>query len=232
MSLKIFFNRNNASRLDITQIPNPCGLINYWPFNGNYDDVIGGANLFGGQSFSLSANRNGMISSALELQSNGYLQAPTGVYFNGDFSVTFWFYLLDTPGQYSRVFDFGNGESSDNIYLSYNNNLMIGYFNGDTSVCSISSSQNPNINTWYFVGFVLSSGKLTIYFNGVSSIDSFSNNFKPINISRKNNYIGKSNWPDLQVHQKIDDLKFFNRALNITEIASEKASNFSCNIFN
>ena len=174
-----------------------------------------------------------MISSALELQSDGYLLAPPGVYFNGDFSVTFWFYLFAATNAWARVFDFGNGANSNNIFLSYSNKLTLRYFKEGSLVCDASLTQIRNINTWYFVGFVLSSGKLAIYFNDVSSIDSITSCGNPTNITRTKNYIGKSNWiNDPQVHQKIDDFKFFNRALNITEIASEKASNFIRNIFN
>ena len=109
--------------------------------------MIGGANLFGGQSFSLSADRNGMNSSALELGSNGYLQAPTGVYFYGDFSVTFWFYLLDTPSDYSRIFEFADGEYSNFILIIYHlNKLAIWYFNGNSQICKVYSSQNTNLN--------------------------------------------------------------------------------------
>ena len=226
-----FLIRNNAFRLYSSEIPNPCGLINFWPFNGNYDDVIGGANLFGGKNFSLSVDRNGMAISALELQSDGYRQAPAGVYFNGDFSITFWFYLAENPGSWARVFDLGNGASSDNILIGYIGNVLrIRYYNKSNLVCDTFSTQNLKINTWYFIGSVLSNGRSIIYLNNVSSTNSITNCGTLPNITRVINYIGKSNWNDPQVHQKIDDLKFYNRALNITEIASEIASNFSCNI--
>ena len=226
------FFRNNTFRNKSPQIPNPCGLINYWPFNGNYDDVIGGANLFGGQNFTLSGDRNGMTSSALELGSIGYLQAPSGVYFNGDFSVTCWFYLLATPLKNPRIFDFGNGSFLESILITYDiNRIRLRVCKIPSACYDAGSTQNFTINTWYFIGLVLNDRNLTIYFNGVSSFDSFTNNFKPTNITRSNNYIGKSNSDShLQVRQKIDDLKFFNRALNITEIALEIASNFNCNI--
>ena len=193
--------------------------------------MIGGANLFGGRNFSLSDDRNGMTSSALELGSDGYLQAPVGIYFNGDFSVTCWFFLLATPIQNPRIFDFGNGTNSDDIFISYDSDRIRLRIWKNLIKYEAWSTQNLTINTWYFIGLVLNDRNLTIYFNGVSSIVSFTNDFKPLNITRTNNYIGKSNWDThLQVHQRIDDLKFFNRALNITEIALELASNFSCNI--
>ncbi len=66
-------------------------LINYWPMD-NLNDVIGGANLFKGFSYSSDLDRFCSPNAAIYFN-QGYLQVPEGVYFSGDFTVTAWIYL-------------------------------------------------------------------------------------------------------------------------------------------
>jgi hypothetical protein len=47
----------------------------------------------------------------------GYVTAPAGVYFDGDFSVSVWIKALSLAS-WQRVFDFGNGPASDNILIT------------------------------------------------------------------------------------------------------------------
>ena len=59
----------------------------------NLCDGIGGANLYGGSSYSFTADRFDNPNSAIYLK-NGYLQVPSGTYFTGDFAITAWIYLF------------------------------------------------------------------------------------------------------------------------------------------
>ena len=47
---------------------------------------------------------------------SGYVTAPPGVYFNGDFSVSVWIKAVNLAN-WQRVFDFGNGPASDNVLM-------------------------------------------------------------------------------------------------------------------
>jgi len=64
-------------------------LIHYWPFNGNYYDIISNANLFNGLNDQLVADRFGRGNSSLFLN-YGYLQAPPAFYIYREFTVTAW----------------------------------------------------------------------------------------------------------------------------------------------
>ncbi len=68
-----------------------ANLTNYWPMS-NLSDVVGGANLFGGSSYSFVSDRFNSSNSAIFFN-QGYLQVPTGVYFSGDFTFTAWIYF-------------------------------------------------------------------------------------------------------------------------------------------
>ena len=52
---------------------------------------------------------------------NGFVTAPSNVYFNGDFSVSVWIKVINF-GTWQRIFDFGNGPSSDNVLITTSNN--------------------------------------------------------------------------------------------------------------
>ncbi len=88
-------------------------LVNYWPFNNDLNDVIGGAHMFDGVSYSFSDDRLNTPLSSIYLN-NGYVQIPDGVYFNGDFTVTLWIKVL-AHRYCSRIIDFGGSLKKDNI---------------------------------------------------------------------------------------------------------------------
>ena len=95
-------------------------MINYWPMN-NLSDVVGGANLFGGSSYSFTTDRFGTPNSAIYFN-QGYLQAPPGNYFlSGNFTVTAWIYLKSIQS-WSRIIDFGDGEKNDNVIFGWYDN--------------------------------------------------------------------------------------------------------------
>ena len=188
--------------------------------------------MYGGQAFSLSDDRNGTKSSALKLLSNGYLQAPAGIYFNLNFSVTFWVYLLEQPPCWSRVLDFGNGPSSDNFYIAFCNpiTLITQYYKNYTNICSFQSLPIFAIKTWYFIYVGLQDRIMNIYVDGKFATKLTASEIST-KVTRTLNYIGKSNWNrDRQVSQKLDDLKIFNRALDEKEILIEMNSSVNSNI--
>ncbi len=53
------------------------GLVNYWPFNGNGNDLIGSANLYGGVNIEWVPDRFGRPNSAVYLNT-GHFLAPSG----------------------------------------------------------------------------------------------------------------------------------------------------------
>ena len=93
------------------------GLINYWSFNGNVNDSIGNAHLYGGVNAALTSDRFGQSNTAISL-SNGYYKVPPGVYFSGkQLTIMAWVRIRHFRS-YSRLIDFGNGPSNENIVLA------------------------------------------------------------------------------------------------------------------
>ena len=205
-----------------TKIKIKCGLINFWPFNNNYNDIIGEANLFGGSLVSLANDRFGRNSSAIDLNS-GYIQAPSGVYFDGDFTVTFWMFVREQL-DYGKVIDFGNGAGIDNVLIEFKDDLL-GVETYDSNEMAQIWANQYFLNVWYFISIVLKGTTLSFYYNG--TLVRSASAYVPNNIMRTKNYVGKSNWNgDPNANAVYDDLKFFNRALNQIEISIEMDSDF------
>ena len=187
----------------------------------NLSDVIGGANLYGGTSYSFTVDRFGAANSAIYFN-NGYLQVPSGVYFYGDFTVIAWINLKSYQ-YYSRIIDFGNGSPDDNVILFLDRlypYLMAKVYSTQTgSTIENSFSHRLQINQWYHIAFVLSGTTGFIYVDGIQVVAGTL--FLPRNVQRTSNYIGKSNWPDANADAVYDDLKIYNEALAATDILNE-----------
>jgi hypothetical protein len=188
----------------------------------NLSDVVGGANLYGGENYSFVPDRLGSPNSAIYFNS-GYLQVPSGNYFSGDFTFTAWIYLK-TNQPWLKIFDFGNNGDggSDNVGLAMNmtNSKISGFTYNSSSRLSIqASSIIINLNQWYFISFVLNVTTGYIYVNG----NQVATNelLVPNNISRASNFIGKS---DLNADAMYDEFKIYKVALSSNDILNEYQS--------
>jgi hypothetical protein len=204
------------------------------------------------------------------LDTNGRLSAsynvtPTGTYLlvsNSDNYITYPSFSINQTGitfamwfrtdisstvQWSRLFDFGNGPDSDNIFaFIYNGNLSIGAFpTGPTENANNIQLQNVisgcNDNVWRHFVWTISADGLTwkVYINKVLRATITSDTvpnyaagnggyllkpFHPRSIVRTSNYIGKSNWADPAFKGSIDDFQMYNYALDQNAINSPSLS--------
>jgi hypothetical protein len=194
-------------------------LINYWPMS-NFTDVVSGANLFGGENYSFTYDRFCSPNSAIYFN-QGYLQVPSGVYFSGDFTFTAWIYLKSYQ-YYSRIFNFGNGLGSDNMYLSMigTASRLEGCIYKGSLYKLIRTLSIINLNQWYFISFVLSGTTGYIYVNGNQVINGTLQ--VPNNIIRATNYIGKSySALDKNTDAIYDEFKIYKVALSSDETMNE-----------
>jgi hypothetical protein len=166
----------------------------------------------------------------LSSASSQYVQAPN--YTPGTNGLTFscW-YKSNGSGNWARIFDFGNGASSDNILLSTNgqglNQLAFSSFSGATERNFYLTDMNYNDNVWRHITWTLTyaaPGSVTstwnIYINGVFKTTT-TNCYPNPNVTRTNAYIGRSNWSvDAYYNGYIDDFRIYNRVLSASEAAS------------
>jgi hypothetical protein len=195
----------------------------HYPMNGNANDASGN-NLHGSVVGGVTgtSDRFGNENSALALNgSNGHLQAPNGVYFDGsDFTVSTWVRKISN-NNWSRIMDFGNGQLNNNIVFALSQNTtgrpVADLFNGNTSVGQIVSPTAVPNNQWVLITYTWSATIGTLYMNGnvlTSGVQQ-----APLNVVRTLNYIGRSNWSvDAYANGSFDDFRIYDRALSAAEI--------------
>ena len=73
------------------------------------------------------------------------------------------------------------------------------------------------LDQWVHLAYTLRGKTWTLYMNGLKTTEV--KTFVPEDVIRKTNYIGKSHWShDRNLNGDLDELRFYNRALNQTEI--------------
>ena len=194
------------------------GLQNYWTFDYHTNDTIGAANLGNGASASFVTDGWGNINSAVYLNSS-YYSAPPGIYFRGDHTIAAWTKVIAISA-WARIIDFGIG-TYDNILLSISQatsgNPVSSIYNSTRMNQYALSNLTLQINKWTHLAHTFSNKTCKIYFNGTLTGTAACN--APRSVTRSNCYIGKSNWPgDGLLNAHIDELRIYNRALNLTEI--------------
>ena len=163
------------------------------------------------------ADRNGRANSAVFIN-GGYLQAPSGNYFSGPFSVTAWVNIQSTTGCWSRLFDFAVSYGTRGVFLSlYGCSTKISISGRHADFSSLKSIV---YGEWQHIGTTVDGSFVRLYINGYQTSE-FTSSDLGLNKTTFSNYIGKSNYPDGSIVGIFDELKFFNRALSNTEILND-----------
>ncbi|MDH6182610.1 putative cell wall-binding protein [Microbacteriaceae bacterium SG_E_30_P1] len=173
-----------------------------------------------------TSRQPGKFNTALDLcGTSGYGQLPTGIVsgLTGDWSISTWV-KPKTVATWSRVFDFGTGQSA-NMFLtvSAGNGPRFAITSGGAgSEKQLNwTGQNLPLDQWSNVTIVSSGTTGTMYVNGnaVSTNTAFTT--KPSALGQTNrNYIGKSQYNDPAYNGAVDDLAIYDRALSAQEVAA------------
>jgi gliding motility-associated-like protein len=212
------------------------GLIAYFPFNGNANDASGGNNNGIIQNgVQLTTDRNGNLNSAYSFDGiDDYIRVPNATAFNqvNAFSIAFYFF----PTQNTLQTMVGKISWSGGIGTQYQ--VGLGYsaqpgaffgVNSPATGCSnqIATNNNyvktgagtPALNQWHCLVVSFDAGLQKIYLDGVL-IETSTASFSTMNICSNSDMQIGSWWSgDPQFFQgKIDDLRFYNRELNQSEV--------------
>ena len=151
----------------------------------------------------------------------GYYLIPGGVYLSNDFTVTLWHYLKDL--NHYRVFDIGDTvDGYNNIILMSARPPSAWLFTGvHSNIQALTTVVGPNnfiLNKWEHLAFTLQGTYLKIYLNGVVIASEPAANVPKV-MFRNYAYLGKSSATvDPNPIGYYDEMRFYDRALNETEI--------------
>ena len=138
------------------------------------------------------------------------------------FSICAWF-VFDSVRSGSRIFDMGNGEYSNNVFIARNGDtstLYAEYWANDAERGSLESPNAIVQGVWRHACLVNVGKTWDLYDDGVQSVHATAS-FYLITVDLARNYIGRSNWNgDSLLQGKIDEFRMYTRALSSTEVAN------------
>lgn len=215
----------------LSQKWNPLALTLWFKFDSgdlsgysvaNYGSAGNGTLNSTGASISTTVYRVGTGSLAL---SASYMTIPDPGFTIRGVTITAWFKYPSNTDGWVRLFEFGNGPSSDNFGYCPQNGLFVKQGNADTTTQQVGGGYADN--TWHHVGITMTyaaSGSATstinIYIDGNSTaVYSTTTGYYPLNVARTQCYIGKSNWTaNPNATGYVDDFRLYNCVMTAEEV--------------
>lgn len=198
------------------------GRIVWYKFDANTADSSGNGmhgTATGGCTY--VADRKGNLFSAIQLNgTNAYVDVPDDPWFDGSpFAASCWVKPL-AYNNWSRIFDFSQGENDENIVWALSNgtsgNQFVSFRQGSTEVTTLGGT-TLTLNQWSHVAFSFDGSNLYLYHNGTKIASTAAS--APRFIQRTVNYIGRSAWAsDGYANAVYDDFGLWSRALSEGEI--------------
>lgn len=203
----------------LTNIPGaivaPTGIVDYWPADGNANDVFGTVQGFPAGNFFYSTGISGQ---AFHFDGATTFVSNNAANIAAPWTACLWVNFSHTPQPTGSAGLFEDGTYSLKLeqYGSATHNVGISQLGYADSTFNYAA---PN-NTWVHLAFVATSSSVTLYANGVSK-GSITTNGMPL--PRK--YVGagyvtsSAKYID-QMFGSLDEIILFNRALSPAEITS------------
>ena len=194
------------------------GLIAFYPFNGNANDASGNGRNGVSSNITFSADRNSEANSAVVFTGDGSVMVPGIGQTNGSFSISLWYKTVQN----------GSILATDNIFFGADNIYNQFIVSWSSSIGTYAAGGNPVYfdNTWHHVVITHDSnaGRIITYFDGVVRHDRPESGYFLGN--NEDIYVGivvkeyNVQFPYINPNfiGSIDDIYFFNRAINASEV--------------
>lgn len=206
-----------------SQIPTN-GVVGYYPFNGNAQDMSGNGNNGTVNNAVLCPDRFGIANSAYEFNgTNSYIQLANPSQFNmgGTFTISLWCRINTASAVYGTVFSKSNPSSwiaNDKAFMhTTSRNVMTNVcsFGDPYTIATLSSYQ------WYHLVWVYGVSYSTVYINAVPQPMNYTWNNLPFPSDNSSSvvYIGKKG-DGSNFNGEIDDIRFYNWALSQSNISA------------
>ncbi|MDA7896083.1 LamG domain-containing protein [bacterium] len=193
------------------------GLVAYYPFNGNANDESGNGINGIVNGATLAEDRFGKTNNAYSFDGNDFVSMgnPPSLRLSEDFTISSWALFSSNSGT-DRILSF-NQESGYELGI-WDGNPWFAY-----GLTNHRSSQVIQPNTWFNLTVTKAGNLISLYLNGVKILEE-SNTNNPT-FSRELRF-GEKSQQDSWWTGKIDDTRFYDRALTNGEIASLYALEF------
>ena len=200
-------------------------VLNAWLFNNDYVDTITNQPLTELTNVGLMTDRFGKANSSFSL-SYGYARIPTIINFNGDFSITAWYYPRAYV-YYATLMTFQPflaWDRTDSITMMQSLSTsgcpyMYISSNSQQADCTLSGTVTP-LNKWTHIAAILTGSTFTWYFNG-TLYQTCGGLPSPRVISRNYSYFGPGPSSTSQyINLGIDSVLIFGRSLTATEVVT------------
>jgi len=217
----------------IAQVPSyvsPNGLVGYWPFNGNANDVSGNGNNGTVNGATLTTDRYGSGSSAYYFSATNcgttanppYIGAninTTSINTSGAMTLSFWIYRVGDGCQGPRVMEFGScGTCAGQILVSWgngNNPITFRHYLTTTNFITYNFQATAS-NRWYHIVYTNDGAMANYYLDGV--LVNTQTSPAPVQLIG-NAAFGRMNHPNYDaINGNLDDIGLWNRALTPCEI--------------
>ena len=203
------------------------GLVGYWPFSGNANDVSGNGNNGTNNGATLTTDRNGNSNSAYYFSGSGCsTRIDTQINTSSiqtAFTLSFWLLRTDNGCQSPRIMEFWSGTNGNGtLGIAFHGNSFVpglDYYTSTTHINNASIGYNAVTNNqWSHIIFVADTNSARCYQDGVL-INTFSISGNAI--LSGNAAFGRMNHPAFDAFNgKLDDIGIWNRALTQQEITN------------
>lgn len=234
MKSKLLFGALILSSITHAQLPNYVptnGLVGYWPFTGNTNDLSGNGNNGVVNGATLTADALATPNNAYHFDGNTQFievpNSPSLVFGTNQISLSFWIKVESFPPSFSDIIiskQSGSGSSQSGFNIAQANQTSLGLlvsaggsnFGGTPPI----PSNSTNFNIFHHAVVIYDNGVGTSYLDGVligtSSIQTatIGTNTLPL-------LFGKANWSNINAtpfNGILDDIGIWNRALTNCEV--------------
>ena len=227
--LLVSFALQAIAALSFGQVPTN-GLIAYYPFNGNAIDESGNGNNGTIWGTTLTTDRFGKANSAFDFNgTNNYIEiADTKSLRPALLSITGWIYpRVSNIGNFVYKSSYGTAANEEYACVLTSSSLLNGGIKRNSNCqpaagwVQVSSSQTIPINQWKFTCLTWDGTLLRMYLNGVLIATNTAGPAGPIDSCSGGTLRLGIGWDaNSPFNGKLDDFRFYNRALADSEIAA------------
>jgi hypothetical protein len=215
-----------------------AGLVAYYPCesatnavlpdsSGHKNDgtLASGAGAATGTACSFAGGEvgNGLF---LDSANKGYLSVPSGILASAvEMTVAQWVYLKSNPS-WQRIFDFGQDQNVDMVFVSNNNSTGRPRFaislTGPSGAQVIDGPSAFPTGSWTHLAIVIGPSGGILYINGQQVGANSSLTLRPVDLgSTPNNFFGRSQYAsDPYLDGNLDEIRIYDRALTPAEISA------------